>query len=125
VSTPYARMPQTENENYYLNPNTNKKEKFPSIKSAASVYLSVIVPSYYEETRLPVMLDEALEYLEARQKKEKKFTYEIIIVDDGSKDKTSQVGLEYSKKWSTDKVRVLTLETNRGKGGAVRMVIII
>jgi dolichyl-phosphate beta-glucosyltransferase len=42
-------------------------------------------------------LDEALEYLEARQKKEKKFTYEIIIVDDGSKDKTSQVGLEYSK----------------------------
>lgn len=121
LSTPYAQMPQTDNENYYLNPNTNKKEKFPSIKSAASIYLSVIVPSYYEETRLPVMLDEALEYLEARLKNDKKFTYEIIVVDDGSKDRTSEVALEYSKKWTTDKVRVLTLETNRGKGGAVRM----
>lgn len=121
VSTPYAYMTQTENEKFFLNPNTNKKEKFPSIKSAASVYLSVVVPSYYEETRLPVMLDEAIEYLEMRLKKDSKFTYEIIIVDDGSKDKTSEVGLEYSKKYTADKIRVLTLETNRGKGGAVRM----
>lgn len=39
------------------------------------------------------MLDEALEYLEARLKKDKKFTYEIIVVDDGSKDKTSEVNI--------------------------------
>jgi len=70
---------------------------------------------------VPAMLDETLDYLQMREKKDSKFTYEIIIVDDGSKDKTSQVGLEYSKKYTTDKVRVLTLETNRGKGGAVRM----
>lgn len=37
------------------------------------------------------MLDEAIECLEQRQKKEPKFTYEIIIVDDGSKDNTSKV----------------------------------
>ena len=29
--------------------------------------------------------------------------------------------MDYAKKYTTDKVRVLTLETNRGKGGAVRM----
>lgn len=121
LTKPFAHMAQTENEKLFLNPNTNKKEKFPSILSSASVYLSVIVPSYNEESRLPVMLDEAIEYLEMRVKKDKKFSYEIVIVDDGSKDKTSKVGLEYSAKHGSDKIRVLTLETNRGKGGAVRM----
>ena len=33
----------------------------------------------------------------------------------------SQVALDYSKKYSTEKVRVLTLAKNRGKGGAVRL----
>ena len=32
------------------------------------------------------------------------------------------MALEYSKKYTSDLIRVLTLETNRGKGGAVRMV---
>ena len=35
-----------------------------------------------------------------------------------------QKALEYSEKYGTEKVRVLTLSKNRGKGGAVRMVII-
>jgi hypothetical protein len=30
--------------------------------------------------------------------------------------------MEFSKKYTTDLVRVLTLEKNRGKGGAIRMV---
>lgn len=33
-----------------------------------------------------------------------------------------QVALKYSRKYGADKVRVLTLAKNRGKGGAVRMV---
>lgn len=68
------------------------------------------------------MMDESLEYLEKRAKTDSSFTYEVIIVDDGSKDKTTQVGLGYGKKYGTDKVRILTLAKNRGKGGAVRMV---
>lgn len=35
---------------------------------------------------------------------------------------THQVALQYSRKYGADKVRVLTLVKNRGKGGAVRMV---
>lgn len=34
-----------------------------------------------------------------------------------------QVAMKYCKKYGSDKVRVLTLVKNRGKGGAVRMVI--
>jgi len=42
------------------------------------------------------------------------------IVDDGSKDSTTKVGLSYVEKYGCEKVRVLTLGKNRGKGGAVR-----
>ena len=47
--------------------------------------------------------------------------YEILIVDDGSKDKTSEVALKYVKKYGSDKIRLLTLEKNAGKGGALQM----
>lgn len=89
---------------------------FPSLSSTASINLSVIVPAFNEEERLPKMLDECLEFLETRSS-----SYEVIIVDDGSKDGTTAVGLDYVEKFGCDKVRVLTLGKNRGKGGAVRM----
>lgn len=69
------------------------------------------------------MLEECLECLEARTKSSESLKYEIIVVSDGSKDKTVQKSLEYSKKLGTDKFRVLELIKNRGKGGAVRLVI--
>lgn len=68
------------------------------------------------------MLDECLEYLEKQLSVDPAATYEVIVVDDGSKDKTSAVALGYSEKYSSDKLRVLTLVQNRGKGGAVRLV---
>lgn len=77
---------------------------FPSLSSTASINLSVIVPAFNEEERLPKMLDECLEFLETRSS-----SYEVIIVDDGSKDGTTAVGLDYVEKFGCDKVRVLTL----------------
>ncbi|WAQ98281.1 ALG5-like protein [Mya arenaria] len=67
------------------------------------------------------MMDEALEFLDDKQKKNPSYSYEVIVVNDGSTDKTSEVALEYTKKYGSDKVRVLTLEKNRGKGGAIRL----
>jgi dolichyl-phosphate beta-glucosyltransferase len=49
-----------------------------------------------------------------------KRTVEIIIVDDGSTDKTSSVALDLAKKYASYNIRVVTLEKNIGKGGAVR-----
>ncbi|XP_061658901.1 dolichyl-phosphate beta-glucosyltransferase isoform X2 [Syngnathoides biaculeatus] len=96
-------------------------EPFPSLHDPPSIELSVVVPAYNEELRLPVMLNEAMAYLENRERGNAAFTYEVIVVDDGSKDKTTEVALRYTKKYSAEKVRVLTLVKNRGKGGAVRM----
>lgn len=64
------------------------------------------------------MLDECLEYLENHVKSG--FTYEVIVISDGSTDKTVDVAQTYASKYNT--LRVLNLTENRGKGGAVRLV---
>ncbi|KAK3099809.1 hypothetical protein FSP39_010096 [Pinctada imbricata] len=123
-SKAYPYLGRYESEKFFIDPNKkgdDKRCEFPSIHDTASRDLSVIVPAYNEEERLPVMMDEALEYLEKRQDASPSFNYEVIVVNDGSKDKTTEVALKYSAKYGMDKVRVLTLEKNRGKGGAVRL----
>ncbi|XP_054442539.1 dolichyl-phosphate beta-glucosyltransferase [Pteronotus mesoamericanus] len=109
-----------EEEKFFLS-TSGQREALPSFGDPPTKRLSVVVPSYNEEKRLPVMMDEALGYLEERQKQDPTFTYEVIVVDDGSKDQTSKVALGYCRKYGSDKVRVITLAKNRGKGGAVKM----
>uniref|UniRef100_A0A3Q3WMX0 Dolichyl-phosphate beta-glucosyltransferase n=1 Tax=Mola mola TaxID=94237 RepID=A0A3Q3WMX0_MOLML len=109
-----------EKEKYFLT-STGENEPAPSLHDPYSRELSVVIPAYNEELRMPVMLDEAMKYLENRQKLNPSFTYEVIVVNDGSKDKTTEVALQYTREYGPDKVRVMTLVKNRGKGGAVRM----
>ncbi|GAB6022815.1 dolichyl-phosphate beta-glucosyltransferase [Chamberlinius hualienensis] len=110
-----------DSEKFFVNPKNGSTNPFPSIDERGTLTLSVIVPAYNEEKRLPPMLDECLDYLENRTKIDPSFTYEVIVVDDGSSDKTTTVALKYCDKYGVDKLRVLTLFKNRGKGGAVRM----
>ncbi|XP_057331406.1 dolichyl-phosphate beta-glucosyltransferase [Microplitis mediator] len=113
----YPKIIRYNEEKYFLNPKTGKREEFPSLSDAFSLHLSVIVPAYNEEKRLIPMLDECLEFLENRKKLG--LTYEIIVVSDGSTDQTVQVAQNYATKY--DSIRVLELVKNRGKGGAVRL----
>lgn len=64
------------------------------------------------------MLNECLEYLENRSRNG--CTYEVIVVSDGSTDKTVDIAHNYALKYES--IRVLNLVKNRGKGGAVRLV---
>jgi len=75
--------------------------------------LSIVIPAYNEERRLPKMLDDALSYL-----KKQNWQYEIIIVDDGSQDQTSQVVKNYQKKYPA--ILLIRLRKNQGKARAVK-----
>ena len=75
--------------------------------------LSLIIPCYEEERRLPASLARIEEYLEASGR-----TYEILVVDDGSTDGTARVAEAAAERNS--RIRVLRYERNEGKGYAVR-----
>ncbi|XP_072378817.1 dolichyl-phosphate beta-glucosyltransferase [Diabrotica undecimpunctata] len=121
TSSTYPIVIRNENEKYFIDGVTGKQVPFPSINEKSSIHLSVIVPAYNEEERLPLMLDECVDFLENRCKNLPNYKYEIIVVSDGSRDKTVEVAQRYAKKLGVEKLRVLNLEQNRGKGGAVRL----
>ena len=76
-------------------------------------YISIIVPSYREEKSLPSTLKRFKEYLTAQN-----YTYEVLAVVDGAKDRTAEVAEEFAKGWP--ELRVINNKINRGKGYVVR-----
>ena len=77
------------------------------------VYLSLIVPAYNEAARLPATLDRLREYLEAQS-----YSYEVIVVDDGSRDRTMELVERIAGEW--EQLRCVPNERNRGKGYSVK-----
>ncbi|MGA7987480.1 MAG: dolichyl-phosphate beta-glucosyltransferase [Candidatus Dormiibacterota bacterium] len=76
--------------------------------------LSIIVPAYNEEQRLPASLVRMREYLDGRGE-----PYELLVVDDGSSDGTLVLARKIAVDWP--QMQVLALERNTGKGAAVRL----
>jgi len=64
------------------------------------------------------MLDSCLDWLTVSNRS----SFEVIVVSDGSTDATCDVVMEYVHKYGADRVRLLKLIKNRGKGGAVCLV---
>jgi glycosyltransferase involved in cell wall biosynthesis len=75
--------------------------------------LSIIIPSFNEELRLPATLEKIAAYIRDRRP-----NTEVIVVDDGSTDRTAAVA--ESSKDKIAELRVLRNGTNRGKGFSVR-----
>jgi len=75
--------------------------------------LSIIIPSFNEEQRLPDTLRKIAAYV-----RERRPDTEVIVVDDGSTDKTAAVARSYQARIPL--LRVLSNGTNRGKGFSVR-----
>ena len=79
----------------------------------SEIHLSVIIPAYNEEKRLPKTLEEIDKYLSKQN-----YDYEILVVNDGSKDKTAEVvrcltpGVKH--------LRLIDNKENYGKGYVVR-----
>ncbi|WP_456326943.1 glycosyltransferase family 2 protein [Palaeococcus sp. (in: euryarchaeotes)] len=64
--------------------------------------ISIVIPAYNEANRIGTVLSEIPEFVD-----------EIIVVDDGSEDNTSEVAKSFG-------VKTLRLEPNQGKGAAMR-----
>lgn len=79
----------------------------------AQPYLSIIIPAYNEAERIPETLldvDRRLEHAE--------YSYEILVVNDGSKDNTAEIVKSMAK--VVRNLKLIDLKDNAGKGGAVR-----
>lgn len=104
----------------FEDPNSLKQVPCPHVVDPASKYISLIIPAFNEEYRLPGALEETMIYLQQRASKDPSFSYEVVIIDDGSTDGTKRVAFEFVRKYTVDKVRVILLGRNHGKGEAIR-----
>lgn len=77
-----------------------------------SSFVSIIIPAHNEETRLPHTLEQVLAFL-----KEQDYTSEVLVVENGSSDRTFEIADEYARQHSN---LCVLRETERGKGLAVR-----
>ncbi|MEZ5305781.1 MAG: glycosyltransferase family 2 protein [Pyrinomonadaceae bacterium] len=77
--------------------------------------LSIVIPAYNEEARLGETVRLILLYL-----RENAPDAELIIVDDGSRDSTADVGRVSCGEFPEIRTEVIRYEKNRGKGFAVR-----
>lgn len=76
--------------------------------------LSVVLPAYNEEQNVGPMVDRALEVLPAMAEE-----YEVLLVDDGSSDRTAEVGTDLVHQHHP-RVRLLRHTRNLGYGAAIR-----
>ncbi len=74
--------------------------------------LSIIIPAYNEEHRLPRTLEQIFAFLS-----EQKYTAEVLVVENGSNDKTFEIASEFAK---LNQNLYVYQEKKRGKGNAVR-----
>ena len=81
------------------------------------MYLSVIIPAYNEEKRLPKTLAEIDKYLRKQD-----YDYEIVVISDGSKDNTAGVVKSLQPKIAN--LRLIDNKENHGKGYVVRQALL-
>ena len=90
----------------------------------ARVGLSLVVPAFNEQDRLPHMLKSHIQYMQEQQKAGTlPSKIEILVVDDGSRDVTWTIIKQWCAKTANDKdirVRGFRQKQNKGKGMAVK-----
>lgn len=75
--------------------------------------LSIVIPAYNEERRIGSTLVSVAEYCDRAAE-----PYEVIVVDDGSRDRTAELVATAARRHPA--IRLLALAANAGKGAAVR-----
>ena len=80
----------------------------------SKINLSLVIPVYNEERYLPKLFDELIKYFNQKN-------IEIIIVDDGSTDKSKEIINKTTENGDYNfKIKVVQLKKNSGKGKAIQ-----
>ncbi len=74
---------------------------------------SIVIPAFNESNRIPATLDSVVNCIRQRG-----WSAEVVVVDDGSRDRTPEVVLDFATR--APEVRLLRNPANRGKGYSVR-----
>jgi dolichyl-phosphate beta-glucosyltransferase len=82
----------------------------PFADTPGAPLLTIVVPAYNEERRLPSMLDQVIAYLDGQP-----YAAEVLVVENGSRDRTTEIAEGYAAR--VPYIRVLHSEI--GKGAAV------
>jgi dolichyl-phosphate beta-glucosyltransferase len=86
----------------------------PTPENTATCFLSIVIPAYNEERRLPNSLPQIIEFARKQD-----YSVEVIVVDDGSTDRTADVAREFQQ----EAVFITLLQVEHGgKGHAVKTV---
>ena len=92
----------------------------PAADERAAPFVSIVMPAYNEEARLPAGLDRVIAFLA-----EQPFAGEIVIADDGSRDRTPDIVRERMAALPANvSMRLLQHDRNRGKGAAIRTAVL-
>ena len=79
-------------------------------------YLSIIIPAYNEEQRLPDTLEQVLTFLLSQS-----YQSEILVIENASQDQTIQVARQFAAQHHTDELPIQIIqEPLQGKGAAVK-----
>lgn len=76
-----------------------------------SPFFSIVIPAYNEENRLPGTLEQVFNFL-----KQQSYLSEVIVVENGSTDKTHEIAMGFAQKHENMRV----LQSEKGKGTAVQ-----
>jgi dolichyl-phosphate beta-glucosyltransferase len=80
--------------------------------STGAIELSIVIPAYNEARRLEATIDTVCRYLRGQS-----WTWEVRVVDDGSRDETATIAENLA---AGESRLVVQREPHRGKGGAVK-----
>ena len=77
--------------------------------------LSVVIPAYNEATTIAATLETVTRYLSGTP-----WSWEILVVNDGSRDATAAETVRAARALASQQIRLLEHTNNMGKGAAVR-----
>ncbi len=75
--------------------------------------ISIIIPAYNEEKRIPSCLERVLSYCNERE-----WDYEVLVAEDGSTDNTKKIVKDFVSR--NKRIKLLSFTERLGKGGAIK-----